>query len=34
MHLLQSDVPFNVIALWLGRESATTTHRHVEATLQ
>ena len=33
MHLLQSGVPFNVIALWLGHESATTTHRYVEATL-
>ena len=27
MHLLQSGVPFNVIALWLGHESTTTTHR-------
>lgn len=26
-HLLQSGVPFNVIALWLGHESTTTTHR-------
>lgn len=33
MHLLQSDVPFNVIALWLGHESTTTTHRYVEADL-
>jgi site-specific recombinase XerD len=33
MHLLQSGVPFNVIALWLGHESATTTHRYVEANL-
>jgi site-specific recombinase XerD len=33
MHLLQSGVPFNVIALWLGHESATTTHRYVEADL-
>lgn len=33
MHLLQSSVPFNVIALWLGHESATTTHRYVEADL-
>ena len=34
MHLLQSGVPFNVIALWLGHESANTTHRYVEANLQ
>jgi site-specific recombinase XerD len=33
MHLLQSDVPFNVIALWLGHESVNTTHRYVEANL-
>jgi site-specific recombinase XerD len=33
MHLLQSGVPFNVIALWLGHKSATTTHRYVEADL-
>ena len=33
MHLLQAGVPFNVIALWLGHESATTTHRYVEADL-
>ena len=33
MSLLQSGVPFNVIALWLGHESATTTHRYVEADL-
>lgn len=33
MRLLQSGVPFNVIALWLGHESATTTHRYVEADL-
>ena len=33
MHLLQSGVPFNVIALWLGHESVTTTHRYVEADL-
>jgi site-specific recombinase XerD len=33
MHLLQSGVPFNVISLWLGHESATTTHRYVEANL-
>ena len=34
MHLLQSGVPFNVIALWLGHESMDTTHRYVEANLQ
>ena len=33
MHLLQSGVPFNVIALWLGHESTNPTHRHVEADL-
>jgi site-specific recombinase XerD len=33
MHLLQSGVPFSVIALWLGHESTTTTHRYVEANL-
>jgi len=33
MHLLQSGVPFNVIALWLGHESPITTHRYVEADL-
>jgi len=33
MHLLQSGVPFNVIALWLGHESPDTTHRYVEADL-
>jgi site-specific recombinase XerD len=33
MHLLQSGVPFNVIALWLGHESMNTTHRYVEADL-
>ena len=33
MDLLQSGVPFNVIALWLGHKSTTTTHRHVEADL-
>jgi len=27
MNLLQSGVPFDVIALWLGHESTTTTHR-------
>ncbi|MGH8700743.1 MAG: tyrosine-type recombinase/integrase [Burkholderiales bacterium] len=34
MHLLQSGVPFNVIALWLGHESTNTTHRYVEANLE
>ena len=33
MHMLQSGVAFNVIALWLGHESVTTTHRYVEADL-
>ena len=33
MHLLQSGVAFNVISLWLGHETATTTHRYVEADL-
>lgn len=33
MHLLQSGVRFNVIALWLGHESSATTHRYVEADL-
>lgn len=33
MHLLQAGVPFNVIALWLGHASPTTTHRYVEANL-
>ena len=33
MHMLQSGVAFGVIALWLGHESATTTHRYVEADL-
>jgi integrase len=33
MHLLQSGVPFNVIAIWLGHESMNTTHRYVEANL-
>jgi site-specific recombinase XerD len=33
MHLLQSGVDFSVIALWLGHESTSTTHRYVEADL-
>jgi len=32
-HLLSSGVPFNVIALWLGHECTTTTHRYVEVDL-
>lgn len=34
MHMLQSGVPFNVIALLLGHESPNTTHRYVEADLE
>ena len=34
MHLLQSGVPFNGIALWLGHESTNTTHRYGEANLE
>jgi site-specific recombinase XerD len=33
MHLLQSGVDANMIALWLGHESPTTTHQYVEADL-
>ena len=33
MHMLQSGVAFSVIALWMGHESITTTHRYVEADL-
>jgi len=33
MHMLQSWVAFSVIALWLGHESTSTTHRYVEADL-
>jgi integrase/recombinase XerD len=33
MHLLQSGVSITVIALWLGHEDPTTTHRYVEADL-
>src|SRR5437879_2389797 len=33
MHLLQSGVACNIIALWLGHESPNTTHRYVEADL-
>jgi integrase/recombinase XerD len=33
MHLLQSGVDVTVIALWLGHEDPTTTHRYIEADL-
>ena len=33
MHMLQSGVRFNVIALYLGHETPATTHRYVEANL-
>jgi site-specific recombinase XerD len=33
MHLFQSGVDINVIALWLGHESPTTTHIYMEADL-
>ena len=33
MHMLQAGVAFSVIALWLGHENMTTTHRYVEADL-
>ena len=33
MHLLQSGVDINVIALWLGHESPSTTHLYLEADL-
>jgi integrase/recombinase XerD len=33
MHLLEAGVDITVIALWLGHESPTTTHRYVEADL-
>ena len=33
MHLLQAGVDITVIALWLGHESAETTHQYVEASL-
>ena len=33
MHLLQSGVAIEVIALWLGHESPQTTHGYVEADL-
>jgi len=34
MHLLQSGAGVDVIALWLGHESPTTTHHYVEADLK
>lgn len=34
MHMLQTGVDITVIALYLGHESPTTTHRYVEADLQ
>jgi integrase len=34
MHLLQSGVAHEVIALWLGHESPSTTHFYVEADLE
>lgn len=34
MHLLQSGVDLTVIALWLGHESAETTHQYVEADIR
>jgi site-specific recombinase XerD len=34
MHLLQAGVDINVIALWLGHASPTTTHGYVEADLR
>ena len=33
MHLLQSGVDLTVIALWLGHEDPSTTHRYLEADL-
>ncbi len=33
MHMLQSGVRFNTIALYLGHETPATTHRYVEANL-
>jgi hypothetical protein len=34
MHLLQSGERIDVIALWLGHESPTTTHQYTEADLE
>ena len=33
MHMLQAGIYMTVIALWLGHESTTTTHKYVEADL-
>ncbi|MGA7905615.1 MAG: tyrosine-type recombinase/integrase [Terrimicrobiaceae bacterium] len=33
MHLLQSGVPLEIIALWLGHEQVVTTHGYIEADL-
>ena len=33
MHLLQSGAGIDLIALWLGHDSPTTTHQYVEADL-
>ena len=34
MHLLQSGIDITVIALWLGHESISTTHKYMEADLE
>jgi site-specific recombinase XerD len=34
MHLLQSGVPMEIIALWLGHEQIATTHGYIEADLK
>jgi site-specific recombinase XerD len=34
MHLLQSGVALEVIALWLGHEKPITTHLYIEADLR
>ncbi len=34
MHLLQSGVAPEIIALWLGHESIETTHMYIEADLE
>jgi integrase len=33
MHMLEAGVSAEIIALWLGHESPTTTHGYVEASL-
>jgi hypothetical protein len=33
MHLLQSGVPLEIIALWLDHEQVVTTHSYIEADL-